>query len=42
MDSTIGQAAKDQVQAFSNSVDVGGIILTKLDGGAKGGGALSA
>lgn len=42
MDSTIGQAAKDQAQAFSDSVDVGSVIITKLDGHAKGGGALSA
>lgn len=42
MDSTIGQAAKDQAQAFSESVDVGSVIITKLDGHAKGGGALSA
>lgn len=42
MDSTIGQAAKDQAQAFSDSVEVGSVIITKLDGHAKGGGALSA
>jgi signal recognition particle subunit SRP54 len=42
MDSTIGQAAKDQAQAFSETVDVGSVIITKLDGHAKGGGALSA
>ena len=42
MDSTIGQAARDQAQAFSDSVDVGSVIITKLDGHARGGGALSA
>ncbi len=42
MDSTIGQAAKDQAAAFSESVEVGSVIITKLDGHAKGGGALSA
>jgi signal recognition particle subunit SRP54 len=42
MDSSIGQAARDQAKAFRDAVSVGSIILTKLDGHAKGGGALSA
>jgi len=42
MDSSIGQAAFDQAKAFHDAVDVGSVILTKLDGHAKGGGALSA
>jgi len=42
MDSTIGQAAYDQAKAFHDAVEVGSVILTKLDGSAKGGGALSA
>jgi hypothetical protein len=42
MDGSIGQAAFDQAKAFRESVDVGAVILTKLDGHAKGGGALSA
>lgn len=42
MDSSIGQAAKAQAQAFHDAVDVGSVIITKLDGHAKGGGALSA
>lgn len=42
MDSSIGQAARDQAQAFKDAVPVGSIIITKLDGHAKGGGALSA
>jgi len=42
MDSSIGQAAKDQATAFKNAVAVGSVIITKLDGHAKGGGALSA
>lgn len=42
MDGSIGQAAFDQAKAFHDSVDVGQVILTKLDGHAKGGGALSA
>ena len=42
MDGSIGQAAFDQAKAFRDSVDVGAVILTKMDGHAKGGGALSA
>jgi signal recognition particle subunit SRP54 len=42
MDSTIGQAVFDQASAFRQAVDVGSVIITKLDGHAKGGGALSA
>eukprot|EP01061_Rhynchopus_euleeides_P009290 TRINITY_DN18434_c0_g1_i1.p2 TRINITY_DN18434_c0_g1~~TRINITY_DN18434_c0_g1_i1.p2 ORF type:complete len:517 (+),score=214.79 TRINITY_DN18434_c0_g1_i1:150-1700(+) len=42
MDSSIGQAAHDQAKAFKDKVDVGSVIITKLDGHAKGGGALSA
>ncbi|KAJ8906483.1 hypothetical protein NDN08_002976 [Rhodosorus marinus] len=42
MDSSIGQAAEDQAKAFRSSVSVGSVIVTKLDGHAKGGGALSA
>jgi len=42
MDSSIGQAAKLQAEAFRDAVDIGSVIITKLDGHAKGGGALSA
>lgn len=42
MDSSIGQAALDQARAFKATVDVGSVIITKLDGHAKGGGAISA
>jgi len=42
MDSTIGQAVADQAEAFKASVPVGSVIITKLDGHAKGGGAISA
>ncbi|PVU94257.1 hypothetical protein BB561_002684 [Smittium simulii] len=42
LDGTIGQAAELQAQAFKESIDVGSIILTKMDGHAKGGGAISA
>ncbi|GAX17215.1 signal recognition particle subunit SRP54 [Fistulifera solaris] len=42
VDATQGQAVYDQALAFHNAVDVGSVIITKLDGHAKGGGALSA
>lgn len=42
MDATIGQACEAQARAFKEKVDVGSVIITKLDGHAKGGGALSA
>ncbi|CAG0918473.1 unnamed protein product [Notodromas monacha] len=42
MDASIGQACEAQARAFKEKVDVGAVIITKLDGHAKGGGALSA
>ncbi|GAB6021717.1 Signal recognition particle [Chamberlinius hualienensis] len=42
MDASIGQACESQSKAFKEKVDVGAVIITKLDGHAKGGGALSA
>ncbi|MHC1598626.1 MAG: signal recognition particle protein Srp54 [Candidatus Methanofastidiosia archaeon] len=42
IDGTIGQQAKLQAEAFKNATELGSIIITKLDGSAKGGGALSA
>ncbi|XP_076306075.1 signal recognition particle 54k [Tachypleus tridentatus] len=42
MDASIGQACEAQARAFKEKVDVGAVIVTKLDGHAKGGGALSA
>jgi signal recognition particle subunit SRP54 len=38
----IGQAAEKQAQAFHDNCKVTGVIITKLDGTAKGGGALIA
>jgi len=38
----IGQAAQKQAQAFHETCHVTGVIITKLEGTAKGGGALSA
>merc|ERR1719424_2636087 len=42
MDSHIGQACFEQAKAFRECVTIGSVIVTKLDGHAKGGGALSA
>jgi signal recognition particle subunit SRP54 len=41
IDGTIGQQAYSQAKAFHEAAAVGGIIITKLDGTAKGGGALA-
>ncbi|MBU0592014.1 signal recognition particle receptor subunit alpha [Candidatus Micrarchaeota archaeon] len=37
----IGQIAGNQAIEFSNAVPISGVIVTKMDGSAKGGGALS-
>lgn len=37
LDATIGQNALRQAQEFTRSVDVTGLVVTKLDGSAKGG-----
>ena len=42
LDSQVGQQAGPQAAAFHNAVGVTGVVLTKMDGTAKGGGALSA
>ncbi|MBA7677817.1 Signal recognition particle protein [subsurface metagenome] len=42
IDGTLGQQAYNQALEFSKATRVGSIIVTKLDGTAKGGGALSA
>ncbi|MDD1752567.1 MAG: signal recognition particle protein Srp54 [Methanotrichaceae archaeon] len=42
MDAAIGQQAADQAKAFDEAVEITSVIITKLDGTAKGGGALSA
>jgi signal recognition particle subunit SRP54 len=41
LDGTIGQQASAQAHAFKEATDVGSIIVSKLDGTARGGGALS-
>tara|TARA_B100000315_G_scaffold225428_1_gene231657 strand:+ start:1 stop:1290 length:1290 start_codon:yes stop_codon:yes gene_type:complete len=42
LDATVGQQAGPQAAAFHEAVGVTGVVLTKLDSSAKGGGALSA
>ena len=42
MSADIGQAAQKQAEQFHESCGVTGVIVTKMDGTAKGGGALSA
>ncbi len=42
MAADVGQAAQKQAQTFHETCNVTGVIITKLDGTAKGGGALSA
>ena len=42
LDATMGQQAGKQAKAFHDAVGITGVIITKMDGSAKGGGALSA
>ncbi len=42
IDGTIGQQAIVQAKAFHEATPIGSILVTKLDGSARGGGALSA
>ena len=42
IDGTIGQQCFSQAEAFHKIVPVGGIVITKLDSSAKGGGAIAA
>jgi len=42
LDATVGQQAGPQAKAFHDAVGITGVVVTKLDGTAKGGGALSA
>ena len=42
IDGTIGQQCFNQAEAFHKTIPVGGVIVTKLDSSAKGGGALAA
>ncbi|MDK2940358.1 MAG: signal recognition particle subunit [Methanolobus sp.] len=42
LDGAIGQQASEQARAFNESIGISGVVISKLDGTAKGGGALSA
>ncbi len=42
IDASIGQQAISQAKAFHEATPIGSILLTKMDGSARGGGALSA
>ncbi|WP_406660604.1 signal recognition particle protein Srp54 [Methanolobus sp. ZRKC3] len=42
LDGAIGQQASEQARTFNDSIGISGVIISKLDGTAKGGGALSA
>ncbi len=42
MDATIGQQAGPQAKTINDAVGITGVIITKMDGTGKGGGALSA
>lgn len=41
LDGTIGQQASAQAEAFNSATKIGSIFIAKLDGSARGGGALS-
>lgn len=41
LDASIGQQASVQARAFDDAIGITGIVITKMDGTAKGGGALS-
>ncbi|KAH0570010.1 Signal recognition particle 54 [Spironucleus salmonicida] len=42
VDASIGQACQEQALAFKKAVNIGSIILTKMDGSTRSGGALTA
>jgi signal recognition particle subunit SRP54 len=42
MPADIGQAAREQAQEFKDAVNITGVIITRMDSTAKGGGAMSA
>lgn len=42
LDAAIGQKASEQAKRFHEAINIDGVIITKMDGTAKGGGALSA
>ncbi|MGC9435454.1 MAG: signal recognition particle protein Srp54 [Methanomicrobiales archaeon] len=42
IDAALGQQASDQARRFNEAISIDGVIITKMDGTARGGGALSA
>jgi signal recognition particle subunit SRP54 len=42
IDAALGQQASEQARRFHGAIGIDGVIITKMDGTAKGGGALSA
>jgi signal recognition particle subunit SRP54 len=42
IDAALGQLASEQARRFHEAIGIDGVIITKMDGTAKGGGALSA
>ena len=42
LDAAMGQSAKDQAREFEETIGIDGVVIAKLDGTAKGGGALTA
>ncbi len=42
LDAALGQQAREQARRFHEAVNIDGVIITKMDGTAKGGGAISA
>ena len=42
IDAALGQQASEQARRFHQAIQIDGVIITKMDGTAKGGGALSA
>jgi signal recognition particle subunit SRP54 len=42
IDAALGQQASEQAKVFNQSIGITGVVISKLDGTAKGGGALSA
>jgi len=42
IDAALGQQASEQAKVFNRSIGISGVVISKLDGTAKGGGALSA
>ncbi len=42
IDAALGQQAQEQARRFHDAIEIDGVVITKMDGTAKGGGALSA